>query len=71
MAEDVIPVGDLIMYTILSKEQRMLVRAITPWICGTEGADKNFAPIFRDDTPEDILEKHRRLVELAKKEYGV
>lgn len=56
------------MYSILTDEQRMLVRAITPWICGSEGADKNFAPIFKDDTPEDILEKHRRLTALCKPE---
>lgn len=54
------------MFATLTDEQRMLVRVITPWICGAEGADKDFAPIFKDNTPMDIIDKHKRLVALCK-----
>lgn len=39
---------------------------VMPWIIGTEGASKNFAPIFKENTPEHIKEKHKKLVVLCK-----
>lgn len=55
------------MYCILTDEIRALLKDIEPWVIGTKGGK----PIFKDGTPDEIKEKHKRLVELAKKEYGV
>ncbi len=54
------------MFTVLSDEIRKLVKEVTPWIIGTEGADKDFAPIFKENTPFEIIEKNKKLSELCK-----
>ncbi len=56
------------MFTILSDEIRQLIKEVNPWIIGTEGADKNFAPIFKEKTPAEILEKNKRLTALCENE---
>ncbi len=54
------------MFTVLSDEIRKLIKDVNPWIVGSEGADKNFAPIFKDNTPAEILEKSKKLSALCK-----
>ena len=54
------------MYATLTDEIRKLIKDVTPWIVGSEGADKDFAPIFKENTPNDILEKNKKLSELCK-----
>ena len=54
------------MYATLTDEIRTLIKEVTPWIIGAQGADKDFAPIFKDNTPLDIKEKNKRLSELCR-----
>ena len=57
------------MFNILFDEERALLKEITPWIIGNERADKNFAPIFKENTPAYIKEKYQeylRFVEITK-----
>ena len=54
------------MFAIISDDIRALLQEVTPWIVGSEGADKNFAPIFKENTPSEIREKHKMLSDLVK-----
>ena len=49
---------------ILDDDIRRLIKEISPWIVGTKGANEDFAPIFKENTPIDIIEKHKKLVNL-------
>ena len=52
------------MYIIFSEEVRKLGDEIYPWIIGSEGVDKKFAPIFKEDTPQEILDKYKKYLEV-------
>ena len=57
-------IGRIIMYAVLDDKTRILIKSFTPWIIGTEGADKNFAPIFKKDTPKQVLEDYNRFLNM-------
>lgn len=56
------------MYVIFSDEVKKLEKEVEPWIVGREGANKDFAPIFKKNTPQDILKKYDRLCDLIRAE---
>ena len=54
------------MRKILDDDIRKLIQEITPWIIGSKGSEDDFAPIFKEDTPIEIIEKHEKLKFLIK-----
>ena len=52
------------MYRILDEDIRTLIRETTPWIIGSKGANENFVPIFKENIPLGIIEKHEMLIHL-------
>ncbi len=56
------------MYMVFSDKVRKLEDEIDPWIIGRKRAVENFAPIFKDDTPNEVFKKYKEYVALLKKE---
>lgn len=58
------------MYEILDDKVRTLIQEVTPWITGAKCASENFAPIFKNDTPDEIKAKFDELVRLSRKKQS-
>jgi hypothetical protein len=53
---------------LLDDSLRELLHEVKPWIVGRKSAAEDFAPIFKDDTPDEIKLKYKELVKLIKNE---
>ncbi len=56
----------MLMYQLLDDDIRSLIKETTPWIIGSKGSKENFEPIFKENTPADIIEKYQKLKFLIK-----
>ena len=56
------------MYFLFSEQVKKIGAEIEPWIIGRKGAIDNFAPIFKESTPENIKNKYKEYVKLLKSE---
>ena len=54
------------MREILDDDIRKLLQETTPWIIGSKGSKEDFTPIFKEDTPIEIIEKYKKLIFLIK-----
>ena len=54
------------MREILDDDIRKLLQETTPWIIGSKGSKEDFTPIFKEDTPMEIIEKYKKLIFLIK-----
>jgi hypothetical protein len=56
------------VYFIFSEQIKKIGAEIEPWIIRRKGALDNFAPIFKESTPENIKSKYNEYVSLLKLE---
>ena len=54
------------MREILDDDIRILIKETTPWIIDSKGSAEDFAPIFKENTPVEIIEKYKKLKFLIK-----
>lgn len=59
------------MFCCFSDEVKKMGAEINSWIIGRKGASENFAPIFKDNTPDDIKQKYVEYKMLLKKEAAL
>lgn len=59
------------MFCCFSEEVKRIGAEIEPWIIGRKGAAEDFAPIFKENTPESIIQKHVEYKKLLKKEAAL
>lgn len=52
----------------LAYQIEWLAKQFNQYIIGREHADKNFKPVFRKDTPEDILKMYKKYCDLLELE---
>ncbi len=54
------------MYQILDDDIRILIKETSPWIIGSKGSKDDFKPVFKENTPIDIIDKYKKLELLIK-----
>lgn len=59
------------MFCCFSEEVKRMGDEIAPWIIGRKGAEEDFAPIFKKNTPKSIKENYVEYKILLKKEASL